>query len=198
MSTKATTKGRKATGPADDIEALYLELLRWFYDKGDRQRARKIAPRLEAALAKQPEAAASIRGAEIRSLLAELRGDFPEAVRCRESEIRKILGLHSMAVNTPGWDYVLRQYDHSDVGDRLDLLAMLYADQGDLERAVETLQESKRFCESHQVPFDGQDLLDEFQEARRGKSDGARAPSTSGAKLRPRSRLGLEKGVSQQ
>ena len=60
-----------------------------------------------------------------------------------------------------------RQYDYSDLSDRLDILASLYAERGDLDRAVDLLQESKRFCESHQIPFDGQDLLDEYEQARR-------------------------------
>jgi hypothetical protein len=167
MTSKAPRHRSKTVSATDEVEDLYLELLKWFYEKDDRNRAEEVARRLEVALANRPEVADSIRGEEIRSLLAELHGDLVEAARSRESEIRKILELHSLAMETPDWAYVFRQYDYSDVSDRLDLLAMLYAEQGDLDRAVKTLQESKLFCQSHGVPFDGQDLLSELEQSRR-------------------------------
>jgi hypothetical protein len=118
--------------------------------------------------------AGSIREEEIRSLIAESRGDFAQAARSREAEIRKILQLHTLSVNTPGWEYVARQYDFSDVSDRLDLLAILYDELGDLDRAIATLRESKQYCESHEAPFDGQGLLDELEQAR--EKQAARSP----------------------
>ena len=160
-----------AAGTADEIEILYVDLLRSFYEEEDRERAKAVARRLEAALADHPEYAVSIRAEEIRSLLAELRGDLVEAIRNRESEIRKILELHSLSRDKPSWEFVLRQYDYSDISDRLDLLATLYADQGDLDRAIATLYESKQFCESHRVLFDGQELLDEFEQKRRAAGE---------------------------
>ncbi len=172
MTRKAIRDRQKPAEVADETESLYQELLHWFYEKANRERAQKVARRLEAALAARPDVADSIRGEEIRSLLAELRGDLTEAIRSRESEIRKIFELHSLARDTPGWDYVRRQYDYGDVSDRLDLLAALYADQGDLDRAIATLQESKQFSEAHQIPFDGQDLLDEFTDAQRTPVEG--------------------------
>jgi len=169
--TSRVTRGRKGEADAaDEIETLYLELLRSFYEEEDRERARTVAERLEAALAERPDFAESIRAEEVRSLIAELRGDLNEAVQRRESEIDKIRQLHSLALNKPGQDYVFRQYDFSDLSDRLDILATLHAEQGNLERAVELLHESRQFCESHHVPFDGQDLLDEYEEARRDRS----------------------------
>src|SRR5689334_5540126 len=109
----------------DEIEALYHDLLEAFYDEEDHERARAIAERLEAVLNGRPDVAGSIRAEEIRSIIAELRGNLDEAIRWRESEIRRISELHSLARDTAGWDYVLRQYDYSDLSDRLDLLAIL-------------------------------------------------------------------------
>jgi hypothetical protein len=172
MTSKARRAPRKAIDGAEDVEALYLEFLRFFYQAGDREQAAKIAPRLEEALRSQPDVSRSIRGEEVRSLLAELRGDLVEAIRCRESEIRKILELHGLALNRPAWAYVVRQYDYGDVSDRLDLLAGLYAEQGDLEWAIKVLEESKQFCEAHNIPFDGQDLLDQFAQARVAANEG--------------------------
>jgi hypothetical protein len=176
MSNKAAVKRRQPVDGAHDIDELYSELLHLFYDEEDRVGATTVARRLEAALAARPDFAGSIRAEEVRALLAELRGDLAEASRSREAEIRKILELHLLAVNTPSWPFVLRQYDYSDLSDRLDLLAILYAEQGDLDRAVATLLESKQLCESHQVPFDGKDLLRDFERARvsGGRSQGRR------------------------
>jgi hypothetical protein len=162
---KSETRPRRRTSAAapDDIHALYLELLHRYFERGDRRGAARTAARLESALAGDPHASVSIRGDEIRSLIAELRGEIVEAIRFREGEIRKILELHSMARDTPSWPFILRRYDFGDVGDRLDLLANLYAKSGDRERAIATLEESKQFCQSHRVPFDGQDMLDELR-----------------------------------
>ena len=153
------------------FEALYQNLLKRYYDEGDRERANGIASRLEELLAASPEYAHSIRGEEVRSIIAELRDDLSTAIQSREAEIRKILELHERALNTQSWQYVSRLYDYSDVSDRLDLLAILYDKQGELDRAVAVLLESKEYCRSRSIPFDAQDLLDELEHARRAEPD---------------------------
>ncbi|HUY91899.1 MAG TPA: hypothetical protein VMV10_24375 [Pirellulales bacterium] len=165
MTSRVRRNHRQPPHDADEIERLYVKLLRAFYEKPNRKSALAVAATLKSALAARPEFQDSIRAEEIRSLLAELHGDLAAAARCREAEIRKILELYSQAVNTTSWEYVHRQYGFADVADRLDLLAALYDKQGDTERAIATLRESKHWCESHQVPFDGQDLLDELSKA---------------------------------
>jgi len=160
----------KLTG---EVETLYASLIDAFYDRGDRERARQIATEIQHTLNNRPDVADSIRGEEIRSLIAELNGNLQEAIRRRECEIRKILELHSLACGRPGWAYVFRQYDYGDVSDRLDLLASLYANVGDWERAIATLRESKAYCDGHGIPFDGQDLLDEFEQERVSPERGA-------------------------
>jgi hypothetical protein len=153
---------RKAAG-LKELDALYADLLHHYYEEVDEVRAERIGRKLEKALASRPDFAASIRGEEVRSLLAELRGDLDNAIRSREAEIRKILELHTLTVNTPHWKYVARQYDFSDVSDRLDLLAILYNLHGDPQRAIAILKESQQFCAAHRIPFDGQDVLDEIE-----------------------------------
>src|SRR5258707_9827365 len=49
-----------------------------------------------------------------------------------------------------------------DLSDRLDLLAMLYRDSGNLSKAISALEESKRLCDEHGVKFDGYDILEEY------------------------------------
>jgi hypothetical protein len=175
MATRTLQRRPKKNGTANQLEEIYLDFLRAYYEEGNQAQAKKIATRLSAALAAHPEFADSIRAEEIRSLLAELRGDFTDAIRSRESEIRKIFELHSLALYTPSQAAVLRQYDFSDISDRLDLLAVLYADQGDLDRAVRTLRESKLFCAAHRISFDGQDLLSELERKLSSKTRKARA-----------------------
>ena len=146
-----------------DVTTLYVEFLKHFYERDDRKKATIIATKLDCELAASAELADSILGEEIRSLLAEFRGDFKAAIDSRQTEIRKILELHTLTVNTPQWPSISRHYDFSDVSDRLDLLALLYDQQGDQARALATLRESQRYCASHGIRFDGQDLLDELE-----------------------------------
>ena len=161
-----------------ELDALYADFLKQFYDEGNDAAAAKIGARLQELLAAEPELADSIRGEEIRSLIAELQGGYPEAIRCREAEIRKILELHSLAVNTPSWEYVSRRYDFSDVSDRLDLLAALYDRVGDANRALATLRESQQYCAAHHIRFDGRELLEDLAK----EPNGVRGNGTAGRK----------------
>jgi hypothetical protein len=104
------------------------------------------------------------------------------ALQWRESEIRKIFELHILAQGTPGWEFVRKQYDYCDIADRLDLLANLYAQAGNYPRAIGVLEESKNFCASHQIPFDGDDLLEDFT-AQIQKTSAAPADSTIDQRL---------------
>jgi tetratricopeptide (TPR) repeat protein len=169
MIERVQPKRRKVDSSPDKetVESLYLELLKRYYEEGDRKRSRKVATRLDKLLAASPDYAHSIRGEEIRSIIAELRDNYSEAIQSREAEIRKILELQTRTIKTDNWKYVSRQYDFSDVSDRLELLAILYDKQGDLDRAIAILLESKQYCQLHDFPFDGNDLLEELeQEAR--------------------------------
>ncbi len=173
MNRKKTDQPFDSSKLTEEVETLYASLIDAFYDRGDRERARQIATELQHTLNNRPDVADSIRGEEIRSLIAELDGNLQEAIRRREREIRKILELHGLAYGKPGWAYVFRQYDYGDVSDRLDLLASLYANVGDWERAIATLRGSKTYCDGHGIPFDGQDLLDEFEQERASPERGA-------------------------
>jgi len=179
MSTRVNRNASESVPAPREFKSLYLSLVKLFYEKDDRKGTEKIASRLERVLAVSPDYADSIRGEEIRSLIAEFRGDFAEAARSREAEIRKILELHTLTANTDHWKYVSRQYDFGDVSDRLDLLAILYDTQGKLDRAISTLLESKHYCESHRIPFDAKDLLAELEQARTGPTGRKRARAIS-------------------
>ena len=179
MSNKTNGSVTESVPAPREFELLYRSLVKLFYEKDDREQTQKVVSRLERALAASPDYAGSIRGEEIRSIIAEFRGDFDCAARSREAEIRKILELHALTANTDNWNYVSRQYDFGDVSDRLDLLAILYDAQGELDRAISTLLESKQYCESHRIPFDAEDLLEELGRARTGVTDLAQTPVVS-------------------
>jgi len=155
------TKPSKLAKTPKQIEDLYIELLDALYEQASLELARPIADQIEMLLRKDSRYEGSIQLEEIRSLIAESRGEMGEAIRCREREIRKILELHNLASSGPEREYVLKKYDHTDVSDRFDILSTLYADSGDLRQAVETLRDSKSYCKAHDVPFAGDDLLQE-------------------------------------
>jgi hypothetical protein len=174
MSSKAPPTRRTFRTAWDEISYLYDKLLYWFYDREDSARALPFAKRLERLLKKAPDADTAIMTAECRSLIAELRGDLRGAIRHRENEVRLIKRLHQISRNTPSWERIARHMGYSDLSDRLDLLAILYHDAGDLGRAIATLRESKALCARHDILFDGQDLLEEYlNETRLGSEAGA-------------------------
>jgi hypothetical protein len=170
MASKVRTTSRNAASSRTDFDALYLDLITRFYEEEDLERARKAAGLIEKLLDGSPPLAGSIRGEEVRSLIAELRGNLSEAIQSREAEIRKILELHTLAANTANWKTVSKQYDFSDVSDRLDLLAGLYDGLGQKDRAIAVLLESKAYCAAHGIPFDSEDMLLELDQALRGSS----------------------------
>jgi hypothetical protein len=79
--------------------------------------------------------------------------------------------------------YVSRKYDFDDVSDRLNLLAILYDEQGELERAIAVLMESKQYCASHNIPFDALDLLEELELDRASRAVPPTPRNGSGDKL---------------
>ncbi len=95
-------------------------------------------------------------------MVYETRGDLRKAIDHRENEVRLIRRLHDLARFAPSQELVLRDYGYGDLSDRLDLLATLYHDNGNLDKALAVLQESKQLCQTHGIAFDGEDLLEEY------------------------------------
>jgi hypothetical protein len=162
MTVKPPAARRKFAEASEEMGYLYDKLVYWLYQRQDARRARPFAERLAQLLAKsRPE---SIFAEECRSLVAEAKGDFAKAIAHRENEIRLIRRLHKLSQNTANAEFVFRQYSHADLSDRLDLLAVLYHDSSQLDKAISTLQESKQLCAKHGIKFDGQDILQEYLE----------------------------------
>jgi hypothetical protein len=162
MKTKPIRTQRKFHGAWDEIGYLRMKILDWFYGRGNRRKALPFCARLEALLERTPEAREAILGVECWSLICEVRGDLAGAIAYRGHEIELIKRLHRISVNTPGRDFALRGYDYSDLSDRLDLLAILYHDAGDIRKAIRVLKESRRLCQRHGIDFDGKDLLRDY------------------------------------
>ena len=103
------------------------------------------------------------------SAVAEVAGDLKKAIRYRQREIETLRKLSQSDVPE------LARVKHEEVSDSLDLLAIHYWDLGNLPKALKILEQSKRYCEEHGIPFDGQDIVDEV------RSEITSVPSRNGA-----------------
>ncbi len=157
---------RKFTNEWDEIAHLYHKLLYWLYNQENAVRARAYSDRLEQLLPQADPNHEAIFGEECWSLIHETKGNLPEAITCRENEIRLIRQLHAISKDQPYEQAALKGYDISDLSDRLNLLAGLYHDSGDLDRAIKTLEESRQLCIRHGIAFDAEDLLGEYLKER--------------------------------
>jgi hypothetical protein len=146
----------------DTITYLYDKLLYWLYQRAAPKKARPYAERLERLLSEADPDQESVFGQECRSLICEARGDLKNAIKHRGHEIRLIRRLHRLSQGKPYEAIALRDYGYSDLRDRLTILAMLYHDSGSLDKAIETLMESKELCQCHGISFDDKDLLHEY------------------------------------
>jgi tetratricopeptide (TPR) repeat protein len=146
----------------DAIEYFYHKALYWFYQRADRQRALRFCETLKKLLQRTSNAHEAILGEAAWSLLYQVKGNLAKAIRYREREIKLIKRLWEISRGTPGEDVVFQQYDAEDLSDRLDLLAILYHEAGDLDKAICVLRESEQFCQEHGIRFDGKDLLRDY------------------------------------
>jgi hypothetical protein len=89
-----------------------------------------------------------------------------KAIEHREREIELILRLWKISEPTPARVHDLPGYGVDSLCDRLELLAILNHDLGNLDRAIVRLVESQRLCGSASLPFDGDDLLKDYLDER--------------------------------
>lgn len=164
MKTKPPTLRRKFANEWDEIGYLYDKLLYWLYQREDPSKARPYANRLERLLPKVAPNHDAIFGEERWSLVHEAKGELRKAIAHRENEIRLIRKLHDVFREVSREDKALEDYGYDDLSDRLDLLATLYHDNGNLDKAITTLQESKQLCKEYGIKFDGADILQEYLE----------------------------------
>jgi hypothetical protein len=161
---------KSSKNPMEHMDRLYDRLVYWLYERQDARRARKLASRLSQVLAKLGPEAGAIFGEECQSLIHEASGELPKAIKHREEEIRLIRRLHEISRGTPGEAFAIGQYDYSDLRDRLELLAILYHDSGDLTKALSLLEAAKQLSLEHGIPFDSEDLLREYLDERPSKT----------------------------
>lgn len=167
---------RRFIDPRDEAEHLYHKLLYWLYERRQPARARAFADRLARALPPAAAGEGAIFPEECWSLICEARGDTAGAIRHRENEVRLIGRLHKISRHGPQREAILRLHGYEDLCDRLDLLAVLYHESGQLDRAVQTLRESQRLCRHHGLAFDGADLLRDYLEEKRNARGGSERP----------------------
>jgi hypothetical protein len=167
MKVKPPKGRRKFANTWDEVGYLYDKLLYWLYQRAGAEKARPFADRLELLLPKVTPEHEAVFGQECWSLLYEAKGNLSKAIMHRENEIRLIQTLHEICRNRPHEDLVLKQYGYDDLSDRLDLLAVLYHDNGNLDKALSTLHASKRLCKKHGLKFDGEDMIQEYLEEKK-------------------------------
>lgn len=168
MNAKPPPVRRKFANAWDEIRYLYDKLLYWLYQREDPGKARSYAERLEKLLTLTDPNHEAIFGEECRSLVFEAKGDLRKSLQHREKEVRLIRRLHEVARHAANPDLVLKDYGYGDLSDRLDLLATLYHDAGQIDKAIAILKESKKLCEKHRLPFDAEDVLQEYTEEDKG------------------------------
>jgi hypothetical protein len=183
MTSKTGPVRTPPRGGWDELKDLYFKILGAFYERSDRKGALRYEKRFRELLGDLASGHESIFGEECWSLLHELNGDLPGAIASRGHEIDLILRLWEISVNTAAMPRVLRENGVEDLTDRYDLLAILYHDSGDLDRAILTLTRSKWLCESFKVPFDSEDLLQEYLYEKNVNSSLMRALEKQGWKL---------------
>ena len=159
MKTKPPPDRRKFADARDQIDYLYHKLLYWLYEREDKVRAQAYAERLAKLLSQSSCENEAIFPEECWSLIFEAKEDLPRAIAHRENEIRLIRRLHEISRGTRQQEPIFGLYGYDNLSDRLDLLAVLYRDSGNLDKAISTLRESKQLCEEHGLKFDGEDIL---------------------------------------
>jgi hypothetical protein len=167
MRTKPAPGRRSFASTRDEAEYLYDKLLYWLYERDNPVRARFFADRLGRLLLHASPGHEAIFPEECRSLICEANGDLGGAIKHRVKEIRLMKRLQEISVGTPHEDDILRLHSFADLSDRLDLLAELYREKGDLDKAIAALRESRSVCEKHGIKFDGADLLRECVKEKR-------------------------------
>ena len=157
----------------DEIGYLHDKLLYWLYQRADMKKALITAPRLEQLLAAVAPDHDAILGEECWSLVYEAKGELEKAIESRKNEIRLIRRLHELSQGKPHEAIALKDYGYDALSDRLDLLAVLYHDSGDLHRAIVTLQESKKLCQERGVGFDAEEMLRDYVKEKRNARQAA-------------------------
>ena len=148
-------------------EAGYLQgkLIKWLYGpKPSGSRARSFADRLERTLKEVKPGKDAVKAVEYQALIAEARGNVRTAIRHRRREIAlltRLLALPEYAGGAPDLDT-----DHSDVVDRLILLALLLRRDGQLIEATVALEEGRAIAAQHGFRFHGAALAKEIRAAR--------------------------------
>jgi hypothetical protein len=151
--------------PWHEVEDVYLDALDGF-NRGKTVKAIRLALHLARLLEKLDPHCESLLGMAGRALIAELDGDYQEAIRYRKLELAGVKKL--LAEVKPDVLEAIKM-DASDYSDRLDLLACVYLDAGQYDDALAALAESEAFCQEHGIPFDGKDIRADVKRAMRRK-----------------------------
>jgi hypothetical protein len=156
MRTNYPESRRKFRSEWDQIDYLYHKMLYWFYGPPHSvARAKPFARRLKPLLDAHAGTPEAILGESAWSLYHEVQGNLPLAIKHRENEIRLIRKLLRLCE-------AQKCYDVADLISRMELLALLYDQDGDTPQARRLLRKARALCAEHRLPFEGEDLLAEI------------------------------------
>lgn len=170
MKDKPLPDRRTFAGAWEEISYLRDKLLYWLYQRADTGKARRYAQRMERLLSRAAPDHDAVLGEECWALVYETKGDLGAAIQARENEVRQIRRLHELSHGASYEAIALKDYGYDDLSDRLDLLAGLYHDNGEFDKAITTLRESRKLCQEHGLEFNGEDMLQEYVEEKRNRT----------------------------
>ncbi|MGH7192750.1 MAG: hypothetical protein ACREJM_04350, partial [Candidatus Saccharimonadales bacterium] len=162
MKTKPRIQRGRFTSDWREVDYLYHKLLYWLYERQSVQKARPYAERLERLLPKLDPHHEAILSVECWSLVYETKRDLRRAIEYRENEIRLMHRLHEISPQPIDKCVLLEGRRYQDLSDRLDLLASLYHEEGDIQHAIAVLRESKQLCAEQRLKFDGSAMLEQY------------------------------------
>jgi len=140
---------------------LYHRLLDLFYSQESKARAVPVAFRLLRMLDKLDPNSDTLLTLAARAVIAELDGDLTEAIHYRQRELAVMDQLIAKR------QLEAADLTYADYADRLDLIANLALELGDLEAAEMAIERSVAFCRKHRVKFDGADIRTAIRKARK-------------------------------
>ena len=137
----------------DEIDYLEHKAAYWLHVRHSRSRAKRFVERLRAMIEATDPNHEVILGAQVRALIADYDGDLEGEIRHTSYEVNLLRRLCEIDVDRRGG-----RVDWTNVRDAMQLLALLYSENGQNDMAMKTLRSCQRLCKPRGIPFDARNL----------------------------------------
>jgi hypothetical protein len=150
-----------------EAKNLYVRLLHSFYERNEIAKSKSFALSLLRMIDSLDPLGKTLPGNEYRALIAEIDGDIEGAIHYREVLVKlidkyaRVKRLQDLALNP------------DEYADQLDLLAILYCQNGRLTEAEATIKKSERICLEAGILFDGKDVRKQIERAQKAENKSA-------------------------